>query len=136
MSSLRDELQAIYDAHGKLTPKIVVDEARDDEHPLHPQFEWDDAVAGEKYRQHQARALIQSVKIKYRNGDKLEEVRYFQSVRREDGHSYEPTEKVIEDEVTREILLRDMEREWRQLLSRYSRFKEFVELVKRDLEAA
>jgi hypothetical protein len=35
--SLRDQLQAIYNERGKLTPTIVVDEARDESHPL--QFE-------------------------------------------------------------------------------------------------
>ena len=58
-----DELGRIYDEHGELTAPLVVDEARPDDAPLHPAFEWDDAVAAELHREHQARTLIRSVEI-------------------------------------------------------------------------
>lgn len=134
MSTLREQLQAIYDEHGKLTPLLVVDEARDKKHPLHARFEWADKVAGEKWREHQASELIRSVKVVYRSGDKQEEVRYFQSVRREDGCVYEPSDKIAQDPLLTQIVLRDMEREWRQLQSRYGHFREFVELVRGSVE--
>lgn len=48
---------------GRVTPKLVVDTARDKKSPLHPYFEWDDRKAGEVYRLDQARTLIRSVVI-------------------------------------------------------------------------
>lgn len=48
---------------GRLLPVEVVESARDDDSPLHSHFEWDDSLAGEKYRLHQARALIRTVKL-------------------------------------------------------------------------
>lgn len=134
--SLRKELQAIYDYYGKLTPSIVVDEARTADHPLHDRFEWYDAVAGEKYRQIQAQDLIQSVKIRYRRASgSVEECRYFVSVEREGGFVYEPAQDVANDPIAVEIVLRTAEREWKALKLRYGHLKEFMEMVRRDASA-
>lgn len=48
---------------GLLRPKAVIDAARPLESPLHGAFEWDDSVAGEKYRIYQAQQLIRSFKV-------------------------------------------------------------------------
>lgn len=50
---------------GKLRSKTVVDEARPEQAPLHPAFEWDDAAAAEAHRCQQARELIRAVRVKY-----------------------------------------------------------------------
>jgi hypothetical protein len=135
--SLRDELQAIYDTYGRLTPSIVLAQARTEDHPLHDRFEWDDAVAGEAWRLSQAHELIRSVRISYRKpGKSNESVRAFHAVPREDGWAYEPAEKVADDPFLRELVLRDMERQWKQLQERYQHFSEFVEMVRRDIVAA
>ena len=39
-----DELARIYVEKGELTAPLVVDESRPEEAPLHPAFEWDDAM--------------------------------------------------------------------------------------------
>jgi hypothetical protein len=137
MATLRDHLQSIYDQHQTLTPRLVVDLARKPSHPLHSRFEWDDSIAGERYRESQARDLIQSVKIRFTRRNKQEaDVRHFVSVRREDGYSYMPIEDVAHDEITTQIVLRDMEREWRQLQAKYGHMKEFIQLVRKSIEAA
>lgn len=46
---------------GKLTAEVVVATATPEDHPLHPAFEWDDAVAARQHREEQARHLIRSV---------------------------------------------------------------------------
>lgn len=50
-------------ADGHLTPADVVETARSDNHPLHPHFEWNDAVAAESYRLDQARSIIRMVRV-------------------------------------------------------------------------
>lgn len=134
--SLRDQLQAIYDQHGKLTPEIVVNEARDKDHPLHNRFEWDNEVAGEAWRREQAHRLIQKVKVVYREADDKQpekSVRAFHAVRSEKGHVYEPVDKVVRDDFTRQLLLNDMRREWQALKRRYEEFEEFLHMVRADL---
>lgn len=57
-------LRALADVHdGRLTPRIVLDEARPDTSPLHSGFEWDDLRAAERYREGQARLLLRSIRI-------------------------------------------------------------------------
>ena len=133
---LRDELQRIYDRHNELTPAMVVDEARNENHPLHNRFEWDDRVAGEAWRRHQAHEMIRSVRIVYRDqdGGTDKSVRAFHAVRSEKGHVYEPTDEVVRDPFLSKMVLADMEREWNQLRRRYEQFQEFYDMVRRDLD--
>jgi hypothetical protein len=57
------ELGRIYEAHGVLQPATVVEEARPEDSPLHPCFEWRDSVAAERHREWQARQIIRTVEI-------------------------------------------------------------------------
>lgn len=135
--NLRDVLQSIYDNHGHLTPELVLDEARAEDHPLHTRFEWDDAVAAERYRRDQAHELIQSVKISYAEADgRRTEIRAFHAVRKASGYSYEPAEQIAQDDMATRILLADMQREWQTLKRRYQQFAEFTAMVRADLEVA
>lgn len=138
MSGLRDELQSIYDQRGQLTPALVVDEARPPEHPLHNRFEWDDSVAGERWRERQAHELIRSVRVVYREATDTERersVRGFHAVRNDDGHVYEPAETVANDPLMRKVLLADMQREWKALHARWREFEEFSQLVREDVDS-
>lgn len=58
-----EELHRIYTDKGQLKPADVVDESRPESAPLHPCFEWNDAVAAEEYRKVQAGNLIRSVTV-------------------------------------------------------------------------
>jgi hypothetical protein len=139
MSSLRDELLTVREQHGKLTPQLVVDTARDPDHPLHSRFEWDNEVAGEAWRRQQAHELIRKARIVYRPADRSgaeKSVRAFVAVRAADGHVFDPVEEVAEDPLRRRLVLADMEREWKALLARYQEFEEFLALVRRDVGEA
>ena len=61
--SVSKELQKIYKEHGKLTPEMVVEYAKDENSPLHEHFDWDDSEAARKWRVHQARMLVCKVNI-------------------------------------------------------------------------
>ena len=136
MSNLKDELLAIRAEHGKLTPALIVDVAADEDHPLHNRFEWDDEVAGRKYRLQQAKQLIRVVRENYidRKGSP-EDVRFFHAIPREDGMVYEPLPEILGDDLASKVLLASMEREWRSLRKRYEHFAEFRALVLEDLTA-
>ena len=136
--SLRDQLQAVYDEHRRLTPAAVVDTARPAEHPLHDRFEWDDAVAGEAYRLDQARRLIRSVRVTFKEADERDAaktVRAFHAIRDEAGMAYKPTDEIVESEFLTKIVMQDMQREWQQLKRRYAHFAEFIAMIRTDLES-
>lgn len=136
MSSLREHLEAIYAANGALTPSLVVDAARDPESPLHDRFEWDDSIAGERYREQQARQLIRTVRVVEPKGDKDEtRVRAFHSVPRPEGQTYMPVEDIKADPFTRQLVLKQAEREFRAMWARYRHLAEFLDLVAETVES-
>lgn len=97
--------------HGALTPRLVVDEARDKRHPLHHIFEWNDGVAAEKYREVQAQLFIRSVVIQVQDSTATP-VRAFLHVSPsdigEDGTvgEYRPVGQVMADPDLRQRVLR------------------------------
>lgn len=58
-----DVLKRLESRVGRLSPPDVVEEAASPDSLLHEFFEWDDVVAGEKYRLEQAQTLIRRVKF-------------------------------------------------------------------------
>lgn len=134
MSSLREQLQDVYDRRGVLTPAVVLAEARATDHPLHNRFEWDDSIAGERWRVYQAHELIQCVRVTYQETDgTVKSVRAFHCVRGPQGHTYQTADEIIHDPLLTEMVMRDMEREWRSLRDRYDRFDEFRQMITADL---
>jgi hypothetical protein len=140
VSDLRTDLEAIRKKHhGRLSPRIVLKEARSENHPLHSRFNWDDASAAEAWRLQQAHDLITSVRIGYKPASgEPSSVRYFHAMRAADRNEYEyaPIDELLEDPIRRKLLLRDMERDIDELVARYEHVKEFWAILKRKKPAA
>lgn len=136
MANLRDQLLAIREEFGRLTPKIVVEAARPENHPLHGSFEWDDSVAAQKWREDQAGWLIRHVKITYRADPESppSSVRAFHAVHDPEMTSvYNPLEEILDDPFQRQLLMQNAQRDWLAMRDRYHSLIEFWELVKADL---
>jgi hypothetical protein len=138
---IREELAQVYRESGKLTPRTLVEAARPKTHPLHGAvYDCAPKVAAERYYINRAHELIQSVKVTYRDPEtsKRYDIRAFHAVPSPDSreHAYRPTDEVVNDPVLRAIVLRDMERDWRQLHARYGAFMEFLDMVSKDLDVA
>jgi hypothetical protein len=63
MEIRRDAIKALEDADGRTTADRLVQAASNPEHPMHPDFVWDDAVAGHLHRLDTARRIIASVTV-------------------------------------------------------------------------
>lgn len=138
MTDLRAELEKIHSEHGRLTADIVVEAARAKRHPLHSMvFDRPPEQAAAAWYREKARDLIRSVRVVYKEEDRVgpeKSVRKFHAIRDETGWHYETIEKIGSNPFLTRILLADAEREWRQLLERYSHLEEFIALVRSDLE--
>lgn len=139
--NLRSELEKIYKQQGELTPKIVVEVARRSDHPLHSAvFDCPPKLAADRYYLDRAHQLIQSVRITYRDPktSKPYDIRAWHAIPSEADrtHVYRPTDEVVNDPILKAIVLREMERDWRQLHARYGSFVEFLDLVSKDLAKA
>jgi hypothetical protein len=116
---------------GSLTPRRLLEVARPESHPLHDRFEWNDSVAGEKYRLVQARDLIKSVKLRMidANNEQLV-VPEFVSVTRPTGTAYESVETISQDPMLSAIVLREAEREWKIFERRYRHLDVIMKMVR------
>jgi hypothetical protein len=139
--NLRDELLAIREKHGELTPALVLDEAREESHPLHDRFEWDDGVAAEKFRRHQAHRLIRVAQLpvsfsKRKNAPT--HLRAFVATPRgsDPQPDYMPVEDAMSDEFTRALVLQAMEREIAALKRKYGHLKEFAAAISQIAQGA
>lgn len=146
--SVADELRSIYDRHGRLTPELVVDEARVATHPLHTHFEWSDAEAAEMYRLGQASALIRRVNVVRIVGDaEPRRVRAWvarQELMRPAGETdddevgpgeYVPVEEVASEPAWRSAWQASLERDWKRLRKRAGDAKWFLDMVAADVVA-
>lgn len=137
---LREALQAVYDTHGRLTPGLVVEVARDGDDAvaqrLREALPWDADEALEHYQLVVAARLIRKVKIVYRPTPRsgLRETRAFASIPAPDGRSYHPIGTIAADPLMSRLLLQEAERAWRELKARYGNLRGFIELVRADIE--
>lgn len=58
-----ERVKKLQDSNGRVTPEIILADAKDPRSPLHGEFEWDKDKASEKYWLEQARQLIRTVQI-------------------------------------------------------------------------
>lgn len=115
---------------GELTPKDVLDDARNDNSPLHSFFEWSDSEAAEAFRLQQARGLIRSVVAIYTSADKPAlRTKMFVHVPEAGTPHYRETSHAMSQTKTRTLVL---QRAWNELQSwrrRYADLKEFADLI-------
>ena len=125
-----EELERIRtERKGRLIPAVVVDEARPEEAPLHPAFEWDDAVAAEQYREGQARNLIRHVTVTVQgSGTEPRTVRAFVNVVEGESQSYTSTVHAMSDRRLREQVVARALAEAEQWRARYQELAELADV--------
>ena len=92
-----------------LTKETLLDASRAEDAPLHKAFEWDDSVAGEKYRLMQSGKIIRNLRIVSTSPKKAttEPVRAFVTTQKSNKelHKYESVMSVVRDDTKRDALL-------------------------------
>ena len=116
----------------ELTPENVVEHARNNESSiLHNMFEWDNDIAGEKYRKIQASSIITSIRVQIID-EKDEEkppkvVRAFVQMKKQS--EYQLIETAIADVDKYQILLEKAYKELGQVKNKYTTLQEIQELL-------
>lgn len=131
---LRAALMQVSDEHGgELTPEAVVEAATPEDSPLHPCLTWDPEKGMEKLRLIEAGALIRSVKLTVQRDDGSEyRVRAYHSVQLADRPKpvYQPTDVIVRDDISTEMLLRNMRRDIHRLNQRYGHLVEYRDAIR------
>lgn len=117
-----DECQTLKE----VTPEQVLEKAKNKRTELHKCFEWDDTVAGEKYRLIQARDVIRHFVIVHKTSDEEKKVRQYQITTKK--NTYEPTRVFLQkpDEYT--ALLERAKAELEAFKQRYEMLAELEEI--------
>lgn len=112
-----------------LTPDNVLEVAKDESNVMHNMFEWDDTVAGQKYRLWQARNIISNIRVNVISDDsEKRKIRAFVTTKKET--VFEPIEKVVKDTDRYSILLNNAYRELNYIKYKYDTLAEIQELLK------
>lgn len=124
---------------GKVTPVVVVDDARSPASPLHAVFEWDDEKAAESYRRWQAREVVGSLLVVEEREDDPEPitVRAFVSVEIGNGErAYTSIRSAMTDPNERSQVLAQARYEleaWRRRYATYVEFSEIISVIDQQL---
>lgn len=112
-----------------LTPDNVLEVAKDESNVMHNMFEWDDTVAGQKYRLWQARNIISNIRVNIISDDsEKRKIRAFVTTKKDT--VFEPIEKVVKDTDRYAILLNNAYRELNYIKYKYDTLAEIQELLK------
>ena len=111
-----------------LTPKAVVDASRNENAPLHSEFEWDDAVAGEKWREQQARVMICALTTVI-DEEQSEPVRAYVQISPR-GEKYENIVTVLSDDDKSAAMLERAMSELRSFRRKYSTLQKLAKVFK------
>lgn len=113
-----------------LSAKSLVNASRDASAPLHGEFEWDDAVAGELYREDQARMLIRNIVVVSHCREIAEPVRAFVRVSTtERKQQYHNIQTVIEDDFLKRQLLNAAQRDMDAFVRKYKTLAELADVI-------
>lgn len=132
-----ERLEQIRRRRGKITPQVVVEDARPVGAPLHDYFEWRDDKAAEAWRLSQAKEVIASVYIVHASSVSPEPViaRAFVSVDHCADAHYEPIATVLSDAAMYAQVCRRAHAELVGLQERYADFFALKQIAQRAAEA-
>lgn len=109
-------------------PEQVVEKARDESTELHKCFEWDDAIAGERYRLIQAGNVIRMLVVsEEKEPTDRPEVRVLHKTDSNSG--YKPVEIIVRKKDEYELLLERAWAELRAFKAKYSMLSELEEIL-------
>lgn len=124
--AIGEALEKIAEANqGHLKPEAVVEAAKDEQHPLHPHFEWNDARAANAFRLDQARMIIRSISID--GEEESEPAAAFHSISDGGGRSYRRHAEVLESSRLQRLILDSARRDLINFRQRYKRLSDMFD---------
>ena len=124
------ELEGIQEQFGAISAEYVLDNAKQEESPLHQYFEWNDQEAAEEYRLVQARLIIRSVAVRFdRSEDDIITTRAFVEIKDNEAGPYMSLESVVFDDGMRHQLIEQAQRDILQFERKYETLVEIIEII-------
>ena len=125
-----NEILKIKEREG-LTAETLVSTARNKKSSLHDLFEWNDTIAGEKWRLQQARVLINEIKITINTQDYYAFENIKLDVSEDSIREYKPMQEIMETQEWRDQIIKAAMSNliyWKSKYSHYN-FEEFSNVI-------
>lgn len=134
LNPMHEAIESILDRNdGEITCHELLDEAKREDSPIHGQFEWDDSIAGHKYRLNQAAGYIRRYKAPLRvptvtNGIPVYRRLLSRPSQRGPDNKYETTEKILASPEKRQEMLLSILADLKILQRKWEAFHELDEI--------
>ena len=121
-------MEMIEKRDGELTKEAFLEESRPEDSPTHGLFEWDDAVASEKYRLYQSRIAIQDIVVTVVRQDEPKKIHAFVNTTIGKGNkaSYSNIEVAMKEPEKRKAVLQNALDELRMFEQKYADYQELA----------
>lgn len=134
------EIERIEKKYGKVTSELLLQDAEPEDAPLHELFEWDDAVAGKKYRLQQATCIILNLAVEKEIEQKPKKVRAYYNVAKDEKRGkFINVESAFSNPDTVDIILKRAYRELQAFTKKYENLTELapvfnaIESIRKDI---
>ena len=125
------EFEKIEEKYGKITSEVVLQQAEAKDSPLHEMFEWDNEVAGHKFRLQQATQIIISLAVEPEEPKEPKPVRaYYNVAESEKRGSFVNMKNAFSNPDTRELILKRAMRELQSFKEKYENLAELAGVFK------
>jgi len=117
---------------GEITPNDIVKASIPVSAPTHDYFEWDNTIAGDKYRLHQARELINHIQISVVSGRNEKIYPLFINVNNSEHKGYNYFATVLNDKESRDYILKQALQQiqtWKEKYKNYSEFEPIIKVI-------
>lgn len=125
-----EEFEKIEKEYGKVTSDVILQKAEVEESPLHELFEWDDAVAGHKYRLSQATNIIINLACEVEEQPKAKPVRAYYNVSTDEKKGkFINMKTAFANPDTKDIILQRAKKELDAFVEKYENLTELSEVI-------
>lgn len=129
------ELEKIESLYGSLTPENIVKHSESTDAVLHTLFEWDNSIAAERYRQSQARTILNNIEVTVVSDSGEKNISVYEVVSGDEGRVYKHISALTTNEIEeiRKTTLSDLNR-LKSKLANYNQFNKVVRLIETAVE--
>ena len=120
---------------GIVTREAFLDASRPEDSPTHSMFEWDDAVAAEKWRLDESRKIIVALQVTYDEESKsgTKDVSAFINIKSERKAEYRNIIDALSDQESRALIIERINRELDQIIERNKHIEELADILESKL---
>lgn len=123
-AQIAGEMCQMLESEGRLSAKNLLDLNRPEDAPLHGEFEWNDTIAAESWREQQARHIINSLVICPENS---EPVRSFFKIENA-GNTYQSIHTILHSKDSTEFLFASALKELKAVQRKYSAIQQLAKV--------